>query len=82
MNHSSVAVKQGVEAWTSVRLKGSRPLTLTLAHGYVANSQELSTQTAGKCKYIEEAFEETFNANTLNFTRWKESSIHGTVQLM
>lgn len=35
------------------------------------------TQTAGKCKYIEGAFEETFASDTLNLTRWKESSVHG-----
>lgn len=39
--------------------------------------QELMTQTAGKCKFIEGAFEETFTADTLNYTRWKDNSIHG-----
>lgn len=39
--------------------------------------QELVAQTDGKCRFMEGAFEETFDQNTLNLTRWKDSSIHG-----
>lgn len=41
------------------------------------STKDLITQTAGKCEFMEQAFEEEFATEEMNWTRWKTSSLHG-----